>query len=82
MQERLIARWQTRGGRYWLELYKTPHPRDYRYRGDNCGGGFTARTDGAAVARMERIHIEPAATISRIHYRLSSLAYSEIPSNA
>jgi len=51
--ENLVARWQTRGGKHWLELYRFENG-GYFYRGNGCGGNLTAsKTDAEAIAHME-----------------------------
>ena len=52
MEDRLVARWETKG-KDWLELLVTPSGY-YHYRGNGCGGGpdRTVTNDAAAVAYM------------------------------
>lgn len=63
---RLVARWETRG-KDWLELldngacHNAPG-RDYFYKGNGCGGGFTAKDDEEAVRRMEAPWGDPRGT--------------------
>ena len=57
----LIARWESRGGKYWVNLYFNPafHLCDGRtvvdahYRGDNCGGPVNGQTELEAIAAMQ-----------------------------
>lgn len=49
-----IARWQTRGGKHWLELYRCENG-GYFYRGNGCGGNLTSlKSDDEAIAAMEQ----------------------------
>jgi hypothetical protein len=40
--KRIIARWESRGGKHWVELYADEH--GYGYDGNGCGGDFHPRT--------------------------------------
>lgn len=53
MNKTLIARWQTRGGKHWVELFRH-EDRSYTYTGNDCGGclGVLAN-DRHAIAVME-----------------------------
>jgi hypothetical protein len=56
-----IARWESRGGKYWVDLFYNPCFRlmngtdvvDAHYRGHGCGGGVEARTEVEAIAAMQ-----------------------------
>jgi hypothetical protein len=53
VEDRLVARWETRG-KDWLELIHAPGTCcDYWYRGNGCCGGIPATGDEEAIARME-----------------------------
>ena len=48
----MIARWESRGGRYWIELYRDAI--GYTYSGRECGGSLAALADdAAAIAEIE-----------------------------
>jgi len=62
-----VARWETRGRRYWYELHRNRY--GYSYRGDNCGGIFPADfTINQAIADMEK-KIQLAKAVDSITYR-------------
>lgn len=51
------ARWESRGGKHWVELFvnpdaSEPHRRAF-YRGEGCGGNLGAMTAEAAVTHMQ-----------------------------
>jgi hypothetical protein len=48
---RLVARWQTRGARFWIELYAEGNC--YTYREDNGRGTLKASDDSAAIIEIE-----------------------------
>lgn len=59
MSDKLIAQWQTRGGKHWYKLYRSVI-RDYHFVGDNSSGPATASggvefDEAAALAYMERL---------------------------
>lgn len=47
----VVARWKSRGGKYWVELYVTND--GYSYKGAGCGGFFGRVTKDEAVAMIE-----------------------------
>lgn len=54
-QERtMIGRWESEGGRYWVELYRDQN--GYSYDGKGCGGslGNGVTDDAAAVSWIEQ----------------------------
>lgn len=60
----LIARWETRGRKYWLELYEDQF--GFSYQMDNGGGsmGYIPRND--ALARVQGM-VDDARKIDRIN---------------
>ena len=52
----LIARWESRGRKYWADLYAKSDPsgRYYSYRSDDGGGVLAAKSRSAAIAEMEK----------------------------
>ena len=60
--ERKIARWESRGGKYWVELFYNPAFKlangnfmiDAHYRGNSCGGGVVAISEDSAIAEMQK----------------------------
>jgi hypothetical protein len=56
-----IARWESRGGKYWIDLFFNPcfhlangqDVVDAHYRGQGCGGGVQAQTENEAIAAMQ-----------------------------
>jgi hypothetical protein len=56
-----IARWESKGGKYWVDLYFNPcfhlangtDVVDAHYRGDGCGGGVDGQTIEEAIASMQ-----------------------------
>jgi hypothetical protein len=60
-EPKLIARWESRGGKYWVNLYFNPcfHLAngtdivDAHYRGDGCGGSVNGQTEIEAIADMQ-----------------------------
>jgi len=48
----LIARWETRGGKYWLELYKDES--GYTYKQEHGGGNIGTLDSKIAMDTMER----------------------------
>jgi hypothetical protein len=57
-----IARWESRGGKYWVDLFFNPAFHlcngadvvDAHYRGDGCGGGVDGvKTESEAIAAMQ-----------------------------
>ena len=52
MEKRIVARWEAKGGKRWLELYADAT--GYGYSGDGCGGNLGAlASDADAIAQME-----------------------------
>ena len=57
----LIARWESRGGKYWIDLYFNPcfhlangtDVVDAHYRGDGCGGPVTCTDELTAILAMQ-----------------------------
>ena len=45
-----VARWQSRGGRYWIELHRDRY--GYNYRSDNGGGSFGDMPEAFALAQV------------------------------
>lgn len=60
-EDTFVARWESRGGKYWVELYFNPSFRlndgrvvvDASYKGDGCGGGLEAKTQEEAINAMK-----------------------------
>ena len=60
-EPKLIARWESRGGKYWVNLYFNPTFRlcngqtvvDAHYRGEGCGGPVNGQTELEAIAAMQ-----------------------------
>ena len=60
-EPKLIARWDSRGGKYWVDLYFNPAFHlangtdmvDARYRGDNCSGPVDGQTESEAIVAMQ-----------------------------
>ena len=60
-QKKRIARWESRGGKYWVDLFFDPcftlangqTVVDAHYRGEGCGGGITAQTETEAIAAVQ-----------------------------
>lgn len=56
-----IARWQSRGGKYWVELYAEYLTADrslepgYSYRSDDGGGYIGSVDEGTALLHCKRI---------------------------
>ena len=55
-----IARWQSRGGKYWIELFEETIPGhdfvpSYSYSGNGCGGfiGSPPRADAIAYCEQQ-----------------------------
>jgi len=66
-EPKLIARWESRGGKYWVNLYFNPAFHlcngtdivDAHYRGDNCSGGVDGvKTESEAIAAMQSRYID------------------------
>jgi hypothetical protein len=61
--EKLLGRWESRGGKYWVELHSgyfspiaNPETLIYsaRYSGADCGGSLSAGSDHEAMIEIER----------------------------
>jgi len=52
MAEKLIARWETRGKKYWYDLYSEPFKgkSSHHYRMKNGGGNIGYSTKAEAIA--------------------------------
>lgn len=57
MKEKTIARWETRGKRFWIELFRVGDG-VYEYLEDGGGGGwFFSNTEALAIEKMlERVN--------------------------
>jgi hypothetical protein len=61
-EERKIARWESKTGKYWVDLYFNPAFKlangqtvvDAHYRGDSSGGGIQASTEAEAITAMQQ----------------------------
>ena len=74
-----IARWESRGGKYWVDLFFNPAFHlcngqtvvDAHYRSDGCGGGITAQTETEAITAMQvqidRGYFQAAANKTPMH---------------
>ena len=51
MEGKLLARWETRQGKGWYELYRNSDG-GFSYRGDDSGGVLSCHTLEDAVGRM------------------------------
>lgn len=52
MNKQLIARWESKSGKYWAELYMDSIGPSYK--GVDCGGSMGNLTADAAVAAMQQ----------------------------
>ena len=60
--EKLLARWESRSGKHYAELFYNPEFKladgrtviDAHYRAPNCGGGIAAVSESDAIANMEQ----------------------------
>jgi hypothetical protein len=66
-EPKLIARWESRGVKYWVNLYFNPAFHlcngtdivDTHYRGNNCNGGVDGvKTESEAIAAMQSRYID------------------------
>lgn len=50
-----IARWQTRGGKHWYELFEEDFQGklSYHYAGDSCGGNIGLTSQQVAIANIK-----------------------------
>lgn len=74
-----IARWESRGCRYWVDLYFNPSfhfndgtsAPDAHYRGQGCSGGVDGRTETEVIenmqARVDRGHFQADANKTPMH---------------
>ena len=74
-----IARWESRGGKYWVDLFFNPcfhlcngtDVVDAHYRGDNCSGPVAAQTESEAItamqARIDRGYFQADANKTPMH---------------
>jgi len=61
--EKLIARWESRSGKHWVDLYFNPAFKladgrivtDAHYQGVRCGGGIQADSPETAITAMETL---------------------------
>jgi hypothetical protein len=61
MSDNRIARWESRGGKYWIDLYYNPSFKladgttviDAHYHGDGCGGSVTATSEASAITAIQ-----------------------------
>ncbi len=63
---RLIKRWQTRGGKWWVNLYKSPQ--GFSYTMPNGGGSFGTLPYVTVILRL-RQRMEMSLVIDNIKYR-------------
>ena len=82
MDAKRIARWESRGGKYWVDLYFNPSFQlangqvivDAHYRGDGCGGGVQAQTESDAIkalqAQVDRGYFQADANKTPMHRTL------------
>jgi hypothetical protein len=59
--KKVVARWETRGGRYWFEVYE-----DGSFRSD--GGGGSRRNADEAIKHVEKM-VQDAQWYDRINYK-------------
>jgi hypothetical protein len=74
-----IARWESKGGKYWVDLYFNPcfhlangtDVIDAHYRGDNCSGPVTCIDELTAIiamqARVDRGYFQADANKTPMH---------------
>lgn len=51
-EKTLVARWESRGGKYWLELLRDAG--GWSYKGNGCGGFLGPVTEMQALQRIQR----------------------------
>ena len=78
-ESKLIARWESRGGKYWVNLYFNPAFHlangtdmvDAHYRGDNCSGPVDGQTESEVItamqARVDRGYFQADANKTPMH---------------
>lgn len=54
MTETVVAKWESRGGRYWLILYRREDG-SFGYRGDGCGGNLGNTAEETAIAHCKTL---------------------------
>ena len=54
---KLLTRWESRGGKYWFELYVENYndKPSYFYKGEGCGGNLGTITEKDAYARAQEL---------------------------
>ena len=75
-----IARWESRGGKYWVDLFFNPcfhlsngtDMVDAHYRGQNCAGGVDGAVDeptaiAAMQAKIDRGYFQAHANKTPMH---------------
>jgi hypothetical protein len=65
MEKKLIAKWQSKGGRYWLELYQDSTGA-YSYRGDNCGGFLGSVRSDVCMTILSKLDCWPSRPIKTL----------------
>lgn len=73
-QKQHIARWESRGGKYWVDLYFDPcftlengqTVVDVHYRGDGYGGGVNGQT-ADMQSRIDRGYFQADANKTPMH---------------
>lgn len=74
--KKIIASWESRGGKYFVKLYRDDY--GYGYEGNGCGGSFgNLPTDEAAIDYVENKvnpYCQASANKSPMIRRFSSLA--------
>lgn len=77
--EHLIARWESRSGKHWVDLYFNPAFQlangnvviDAHYKAPGCGGGITATSEAEAIqamqARVDSGYFQPDANKTPMH---------------
>ena len=64
---REVAHWESRGGAYWITLWKQEGT-SYAYRGKGCGGILYGKSDSEAVAALGDIsRFQPDANRTPMH---------------
>ena len=64
----LMARWATRGGRFWIELFRSADRTTWHYQTDNGGGNLGCVTEAQAMDEMQS-HVQAAKQVDGITYR-------------
>ncbi len=69
----LLARWESGGGKDWIELWREREGYAglkgpvYSYRGRQCGGGIQASSDSEAIQKMEQTQVRLAFNDNATH---------------